>query len=148
VDEMKFVEEICIDCAIRYWVPVEFQDQRLRDHNIFHCPNGHEQLYTDPSSGLDREERYLENKCLKKRVMQMRHELDQKDAALSENRQELDEFTAAKTNGMVKHRPRNARPWQCSVCGKSYKSESYARRHAKREHAPQRGASGRGVTAV
>lgn len=145
VAEIEFVEEICIECAIRYWVPKEFEAQRIDDHRIFHCPNGHKQHYRDKSKGMDREELFLENKELKKQVMQLRHALDQREAALSECRQELEEFTSARTDGLIEHKPRKPKPWQCSACGKAYKSEACARRHAKRDHAPRRHPLGRKV---
>ena len=39
------VEEICCSCGIKFAMAKELHAQRVKDHKMFSCPNGHEQYY-------------------------------------------------------------------------------------------------------
>ena len=42
----------CITCGISFAMPTEFIEERRKDHESFHCPNGHKAYY----SGKNEEE--------------------------------------------------------------------------------------------
>lgn len=54
-------EECCVNCKITFWITAEHQQELLRCHNTFYCPNGHPQSYrgeTDKAK-LERLEKIL-----------------------------------------------------------------------------------------
>lgn len=40
-----YEREICISCGIKFYLPADYQRQRLSDGKGFHCPNGHTMYY-------------------------------------------------------------------------------------------------------
>ena len=61
--DIAFVSETCITCEILFWVPRDFQANRLRDHMEYCCPLGHKQYYT----GENREEKLKKQLAITKR---------------------------------------------------------------------------------
>ncbi len=44
-----FVVEHCYKCGIAWAVTQDFQNRRLKDHDLFYCPSGHGQYYCGKS---------------------------------------------------------------------------------------------------
>jgi hypothetical protein len=44
--ELKFKIEECINCGIKFCIPLEFQKKLLESHKSFYCPNGHSMIYS------------------------------------------------------------------------------------------------------
>lgn len=43
----QFEEQDCVQCSVKFCVPVGFTDHRRRDKRSFWCPNGHSMSYTE-----------------------------------------------------------------------------------------------------
>lgn len=43
--EMKGFLIICDECSIRFVVTTEWREQKIKDHQPFYCPNGHQMIY-------------------------------------------------------------------------------------------------------
>lgn len=41
----QLVAETCINCGIIFGVPNEWRERRKHDHQMMHCPNGHQQYF-------------------------------------------------------------------------------------------------------
>lgn len=41
----RLVTETCISCGIEFAFPEEFKRERLNDHRLYYCPNGHSMFY-------------------------------------------------------------------------------------------------------
>lgn len=39
------VTEVCITCGIPFSIPQSFKEHLKRSHEVFYCPNGHNQYY-------------------------------------------------------------------------------------------------------
>lgn len=44
---MTFEEQDCIECFVKFGVPVGFNARRQGDKKTFYCPNGHSMSYTE-----------------------------------------------------------------------------------------------------
>ena len=47
--EVERAQLNCISCGITFWITKEHQEELIKCHNTFYCPNGHPQLYTGES---------------------------------------------------------------------------------------------------
>jgi len=56
---VELVTIVCSQCGISWGVPLEYQEERLEDHQIFYCPNGHAQHYPSRSTEMERLRRQL-----------------------------------------------------------------------------------------
>lgn len=45
----NFVLETCINCGVSFAFTRDFYDKRRDDHEMFFCPNGHQQYYSGES---------------------------------------------------------------------------------------------------
>jgi len=45
--ELGLTVEQCITCGVCYAMPTELETQLRKNHNLFYCPNGHGQHYSE-----------------------------------------------------------------------------------------------------
>jgi NMD protein affecting ribosome stability and mRNA decay len=50
----------CGACGIVFWAPEFFMDQREKDGNVWHCPNGHRRVYRETTADKLRKELEVE----------------------------------------------------------------------------------------
>lgn len=112
---ISLVQEDCCACDITYAVPEAFKNKRLQDGQLFYCPSGHAQSYTES-----------ENKTLRRQVEQLQakltHERDQRLAAEAEAARTAQEAQRTRTrvaNGV------------CPCCKRSFANVA---RHMKGQH--------------
>ena len=43
---VEIIEISCCNCGVSFWITEQYNDELLRCHNSFYCPNGHKQYYT------------------------------------------------------------------------------------------------------
>jgi hypothetical protein len=43
--ESRLATETCYSCGVVFGMPEIFKENRLKDHRLFYCPNGHGQYY-------------------------------------------------------------------------------------------------------
>jgi hypothetical protein len=68
---IEFEEQTCCNCGIVFQVPAEYQKQRRGDGQVFHCPNGHRQSYSE-SLGKALDKTKAENEELKVQIRQLK----------------------------------------------------------------------------
>ena len=59
--DQSFDVEECIECGCVFAITTQFKQKRIEDHKVFHCPNGHGQVYGDgPIEKLKRQLAFAE----------------------------------------------------------------------------------------
>lgn len=83
---VQFQVQACCECGVVFAIPGGMYAQRLRDHKLFYCPNGHRLCFRDDTD-VDRLKRELE----RERATRLRAE-ELRRAALREAEHNADEL--------------------------------------------------------
>lgn len=116
------VSETCCNCGVPFGLHKETYDQRKRDGKNFHCPNGHQQHYTETEeTKLKRE---LEKEKQRRQWAENSRDIAQKDARRSERKARAYKGVTTK----IKNRVKNG---VCPCCNRTFQN---VMRHMKTKH--------------
>lgn len=129
----------CWECGILFAVPSRWARDRFKNEGTIKCPNGHDYgcVWKDEE---DAKELEAENERLRREIMQVRHDADQAEARLRDERPNAKEST--ELPDVSEPHELAARPkvdasgcLLCPDCGKTYRSTQWLGWHLKRKHA-------------
>jgi hypothetical protein len=113
----------CYLCGIVFGLEREFKNRRINDHEPWHCPNGHSQVF----SGKTEAERLREQLAATERCLTNSREETQRQREL---RQQT-ERSLRGTKAVVTRMKRRTVKGQCVCCSKKFKD---LETHMKTEH--------------
>lgn len=107
----NFEDQDCVECFVKFGVPVGFTARRREDKRTFFCPNGHPMSYTQSEADKLRQERdrlkqntgYLED--------QVRRQREMREAA---------ERRASAARGQVTRLKNRAAAGVCPCCNRTF----------------------------
>ena len=119
----QFVGEKCCNCGVTFAMEASFQQERLKDHKNFFCPNGHSQHYTGET----------EADKLKKKVKNLETQLQwAEDRATRANEQANSHFRGKQIiKGKFKHMKARVANGVCPCCQRTFQN---LMRHMKSQH--------------
>jgi hypothetical protein len=91
---IKMVTQECCTCHVLFAMTDEMNDERLRDHRSFYCPNGHSQSYTGKSAEQKLREKLTAEQ---ERIVRLNSRLDQERAAAEHERNRANGYKGALT---------------------------------------------------
>lgn len=68
---ITMVTEICCNCGIVFGIPSDFQDDLIKTHKTFYCPNGHSQSYGENAKERELKKAQQEKAEVEKRLHEM-----------------------------------------------------------------------------
>ncbi len=112
---IDLVSEECCNCHMVFAVPADFHRRAREKGTTFYCPNGHGQSYTETE------------------VMMLKHQLEQKDAALSDTQVRLSEAleVIGKKNTEIRRMRVRIHAGVCPDCQRHFEN---LERHMKSKH--------------
>jgi hypothetical protein len=111
----NFEIQDCVDCGVRFGVPVGFTINRRNDKRSFYCPNGHPMSYRESTADVLRRERD-----------RLKQQLAQKDDEAAEAFKKL-----AKTEKEMKRQKKRIESGLCTCCNRHF---SNLQRHMENKH--------------
>lgn len=126
----------CCICHVLVGMSEDMYNQRLEDHQTWHCPNGHAQHFTGKSEAQKLRE---ENERLENRVAQERSW-----RRSAEGRTERERRSHAATRGHLTRAKNKAAHGCCPYCTRTFKN---VQRHIDNMH-PDEAAADKGSTAT
>lgn len=100
----QFEEQDCINCGVRFGVPLGYTDRRRADKKTFYCPNGHSMAYTESEADRLRRERDL-----------LQQRIAQKDDEIADAKR-----VAAAAKGQVTRLMNRAKAGTCPCCNRTF----------------------------
>lgn len=126
---MQFEEQDCIECFVKFGVPVGFSARRQSDKKSFYCPNGHSMAYTQSES--DRLKAQLQAQQQATRAAEERAAREERwRIQANETSRALERRLAAQKGVTTRMRNRVA-AGVCPCCNRSFEN---LRRHMSTKH--------------
>lgn len=119
---MMFEEQDCINCGVRFGVPVGFTQHRMNDKRSFYCPNGHSMSYRQSDADVLRQERDRLKQQMAYKEEQIAAERRMREAA---------ERSASAYKGQTTRLKKRASAGICPCCNRSFEN---LRRHMATKH--------------
>ena len=130
---LKITWQSCSKCGVPFGLSKRFDEQRQKDHQWYHCPNGHQLRYA-PAENDDAGPELPENQKLRRKLLTARHHIDQLEAKVADL--EMRPLLPA-SSGQVAcddQPQQQMTQCRCPICGKTYNSSGWLARHFKKVH--------------
>ena len=113
----QLVSEVCYSCGVTFGMEAQYRNQKLKEHSLFHCPNGHGQHYVAKTE-------------VEKERDRLATQLKQTENCLTYARQDVDrlrgrtkvqERQIAARKGIITRMKRRLVAGRCVCCSKQFK---------------------------